>query len=1259
MNLKLLSPKQSLNKAYLKEKISRTDIEHFKSHFTALIDKINDKGDEEHLKSLIADFLKLTYYNQSQNQINPIGKNDLVIHTGKSPADPYGVILEVKSIANKPEMISEGKANVKAFHELVLYYLDERVGRNRNELKQLIVTSIYDWYIIDANEFDKKIYRNSAIKKLYDLKKSDNKDNPWFYDELKKLLDANADLNIEATYFDLHDYKKIITNTTRPDDKGLIPLYKILSPVHLLKLPFANDSNTLQPKFYSELLHLIGLYEYKEGSKKLIDRKKPADRNPGSLLENTIVQLDSHDKISRLDRPSQYGEAYQDRLYAVALELVITWINRILFLKLLEAQLINYHKGDRSYTFLDNEKLKDFDDLDKLFFRVLAKKASERTPDIQKLFTKVPYLNSSLFELTELEQQSIFINQLDNHETLPLLSATILKDANGKTAKGNLNALAYLFAFLNAYDFSSEGAAEIQEDNKQLINASVLGLIFEKINGYKDGSFFTPGFITMYMCRETIRRAVVQKFNEAKGWDCKEYAELYDKITDKREANAIINSLKICDPAVGSGHFLVSALNEIIAIKSDLRVLTDRDGRGMHHYGIEVVNDELIITDEDGDIFQYSPQSKESQRVQETLFHEKQTIIENCLFGVDINPNSVKICRLRLWIELLKNAYYKTGTTELETLPNIDINIKLGNSLISRFALDADLKLALRGSKWNINDYRIAVGAYKDATDKTAKRELVGLIDSIKKNFSASISRNGKEYKELSKLRGQLDKLIGSNEDLFGVKKDKKELELEQRRLELSVEKHEAIIEDIKDNKIYQNAFEWRFEFPEVLNDEGDFVGFDVVIGNPPYISMQDLKRIDEKAVVYYKDKFESARSGNFDIYIPFIELTHIITNPTSYTSLIVPSKFLTTDYGESIRKFLIDKNLLDTLIDFEHYQVFESATIYTCIIVLNKKPKDSSYYLTINPANILGENIKLIFPYSTIKNRTWVFSDNLQSSLISKIFSNSIKLSELPCEISRGSSTGDDKVFVLSKKGNIYFNGYGNEVQIEPEILIKPIYATDYTRYLFKDESDKFLIFPYKFHNGSFHLISEPVIQNEYPFLYDYLIKFKTVLEKRKQFAKWYAYSAARNLNLHGSADIFIPLLADKGLFALNPIKNTSTLMAGGGFSISIKNPSISNKYLLALLNSKLLFYLLYRESNKFRGGYITCTKQYFENLPIKIVDFSSQLEFIDAVTAIMELKLNNPKADTLAIEQKIDQLVYQLYGLTEEEIKIVEGIE
>jgi adenine-specific DNA-methyltransferase len=202
----------------------------------------------------------------------------------------------------------------------------------------------------------------------------------------------------------------------------------------------------------------------------------------------------------------------------------------------------------------------------------LARKYDERNEDVKKAFEKVPYLNSSLFEPTDLEQVALFISNLKDDKTIPIFSQTILKDQQGKKRSGNLSTLQYLFEFLDAYDFGAEGGEDIQEDNKTLINASVLGLIFEKINGYKDGSFFTPGFITMYMCRETIRKAVVQKFNEAKKWSCTTLEELYDKIEDRKEANKIVNSIKICDPAVGSGHFLVSALNEMIAVKNEMIV---------------------------------------------------------------------------------------------------------------------------------------------------------------------------------------------------------------------------------------------------------------------------------------------------------------------------------------------------------------------------------------------------------------------------------------------------------------------------------------------------------------------------------------------------------------------------------------------------------------------------------------------------------------------------------------------------------------
>jgi len=839
MSTKILKPKQALNKAFLKVKPNRDEIEDFKSNLTKLIDHSNEIESEEFHKNLVIDFLKKTYYDPN-HYINTKGRNDLVIHTGDKAKSTVGVIIEAKKPTNKSEMLSLTNINYKAFQELVLYYLRERITHKNLEVKHLIVTNINEWFIFDAQSFDRHFAQNKALVKQFEEfeggRLAETKTD-FFYKHIAEPEIEKVKEQIDFTYFDIRSYDKPLRNADKKDDAKLIALYKLLSPEHLLKLPFANDSNSLDKRFYGELLHIIGLTETKEGGKKLIGRSKAGERNSGSILEDAIIQLDSLDKLGQLEKPSQYGNTTEERLFNVGLELSITWINRVLFLKLLEAQLITYHKGDNSYAFLNKKNIHDWDDLNSLFFQVLAKKQSDRNEDVREAFAKVPYLNSSLFEPTAMEQRTIMINFLKNEKPLQVISSTVLKNEQGKKLTGSLTTLEYLFKFLDAYDFASEGSEDIQEDNKTLINASVLGLIFEKINGYKDGSFFTPGFITMYMCGETIRRAVLQKFKEEKGWEAESIDALYDKIEDRTEANTLVNSIKICDPAVGSGHFLVSALNEIIAVKNDLKILQDRSGKRLKEYQVEVVNDELIVTDEDGELFEYHPTNKESQRIQETLFLEKQTIIENCLFGVDINPNSVKICRLRLWIELLKSAYYKSND-ELETLPNIDINIKCGNSLVSRFALDSDLKSALKGS-WKIEDYKTAVATYRNAKTKDEKRAMEALINTIKSDFRSEIAKNDPKIKRKAALGGELYNLTMQTGLFEEAPKDKKIRLARVEKISTELNKLETEIEEIKANQIFENAFEWRFEFPEVLNDTGEFVGFDVVIGNPPYVQLQ------------------------------------------------------------------------------------------------------------------------------------------------------------------------------------------------------------------------------------------------------------------------------------------------------------------------------------------------------------------------------------------------------------------------------------
>ncbi|MEO6758370.1 MAG: hypothetical protein ABIO24_02870, partial [Saprospiraceae bacterium] len=660
MKLSTQPPAKSLSPAYRTQSLSRDSMERFKRQFALLRSRITDAASEseEHLKNLVADFLKEVWYRDT-HYINTRDRQDLVIHTGKTAKDPAGVILEVKRPGNRNEMISAARPNGKALHELLRYYLNERQQGGNREIKRLIVTNIDEWFLFDAADFEKHIYSNAGLLKRYDDWREGRLgagSTDWFYKEIAAPFFEKELPSLDCTHFRLDDYATAAENRDDADDDSLLDLYKVLSPEHLLKKPFANDTNSLNKQFYDELLYILGLEEFKKDGKKVIVRAEKR-RHEGSLLENTLNKLTVSGKWRKAPNPGQPGDDEAETRFSIALELAITWLNRVLFLKLLEAQLQRWKPADPGSTFLNGEFIQDFDNLYQLFFEVLHCPQDQRRDSIRQQYGNLPYLNSSLFEPTALEDAVFSVEMLDSRADLPLAPNSVLRDATGQRRTGRMNTLHYLFAFLDAYDFSSDSKARIQAEDRAVINAAVLGLIFEKINGYRDGSFFTPGFITMYMCRETLRRAVLQKFNDRYAWAAADFDALYNRLDTGKlaEYNELINSLRICDPAVGSGHFLVSALNELIAIKSDLGILCDRSGKRLREVRAVVGNDELILTDTDTDRpIEYRPGVAASQRVQEALFHEKQTLIENCLFGVDINPKSVMICQLRLWIELLK-----------------------------------------------------------------------------------------------------------------------------------------------------------------------------------------------------------------------------------------------------------------------------------------------------------------------------------------------------------------------------------------------------------------------------------------------------------------------------------------------------------------------------------------------------------------------------------------------------------------------------
>ena len=415
-----LEPKQALRKEYLKVKPDRESFGAFKVHLARLLDLCDSKKDEEFNKNLLSDFLKKSFYGD-RYFINTKENSDLVIHNDKDVKSTAGVIFETKKPTQvaSAEMPKVDNLNTKAVQQLVLYFLRERVTHGNLQVKHLVVTNIYEWFIFDAEIFDRLFYQDKSLVKqfkAFEEKQFSSNKTDVFYKEIAKPAIASVIDQVKFTHFDLRDLENL----------DLIELYKIFSPEHLLKIRSANDSNSLNKPFYNELLYIIGLTETKEGGKKLIYRRADGDRQDGSLIENAIAQIIELDKIPRDDT---------QQLFDVALDLAITWVNRILFLKLLEAQLIKYHQGDedeQDFAFLNSAKIKDYGDLNKLFFSVLALEHGDRAANVKEIFANVPYLNSSLFELTATERDYIAIRSLGSNESLAIFGATVLTDGNDK-----------------------------------------------------------------------------------------------------------------------------------------------------------------------------------------------------------------------------------------------------------------------------------------------------------------------------------------------------------------------------------------------------------------------------------------------------------------------------------------------------------------------------------------------------------------------------------------------------------------------------------------------------------------------------------------------------------------------------------------------------------------------------------------------------------------------------------------------------------
>ena len=1229
MQLNTQTPRKFLNPLLSQKSVVATEIEAFKTALAQYVQKVKQLRTEKQtepnvVSGALMPFLQSSPFTYDCRPLSQHGQSgiDLAIFSGKDAT----VIIEAKAVGSK-DMISAHDVNRKSFHEAIFYFMQERARKN-DKLTHIVITDFYDWFIFDAKDFERLFWGNDNLKKVFDAYHNPNlltSTTKEVYEaiaaELPKMLkDLFTEVTIDCAYFKLATLDSI---QNKEQSKELTAIYKLLSSDCLLKAFNPNDANSLNREFYTELLYILGLEEVKDGGKRVIQAAGTA----GSLY-NGIAN-----KFKQKGAPGDFEDV---------IKLIIIWINRILFLKLLESQIVTW-TGKKSGRFLNAERIKSYGALNNLFFGVLALPISERT---SIGFDDIPYLNSSLFQIQVEEMPSMEINCLLDEEEIAYYGKTVVKDAATNRKTGQVKTLAYLFEFLDAYDFANDNNEEVRAETKSLISASVLGLIFEKINGYKDGSFYTPSFVTMYMARQTIEKAVLQKFNEKFNWTSTALVGegglinlIKDHNVTKADGNALIDSLKICDPAVGSGHFLVSALNEILYIKSLLGLLVDETGNRLD-YSISIENDELIITSDEGELFEYKKDNVKKTLVQKTLFQEKQKIIENCLFGVDINPNSVNICRLRLWIELLKNAYYQDNG-ELKTLPNIDINIKCGNSLISRFALDTDLKDALKKSKTLVDDYRTAVSNYRNSSVKAEKREIEKVIVEIKSKFTKDLLINDPNLEKLKKAKDAL-KTLESQDTLF-EEEDRKKKEKRKRIADLKADsaKYEIAIEDIKSNKIYKDAFEWRLEFPEVLDEAGNFIGFDVVIGNPPYgVNFETSEKY------FYKIKYQDIHVRTPESYNYFIKQFSYISNEKGLCNLIIPSSFLNQAEFEKTREFLLKKYSPYMIINLGD-NIFHDVATPTCILGFDKQNKhaEAQYAdLTATDRNQLlgqfqptGDKIKI---QQLLNHTTFSLIYRGDTSIIDKCYQNTPTLKDVAEEVATGVSSGLDKAYV-------YLPNEIKEKKLESKILKKLVVGGEIHRFHMNPISGKKLIY----------ITNENVVDN-FPNVKLELLKYKEQLIKRREAEsgkiRWFSLNWPRRPKLFEEPKILIRQTANKIMAAYDEDK-WYCLKSG----IIIQLPIISKlsyKYLLGLLNSTLMGFLYKNLVNEDNRIFPEVKPIQLFKLPIKIVTHEQQLFISKIVTAILAAKKADPKADTGALEAKIDDMVYRLYGLTYDEVKTIE---
>jgi len=840
--------------------------------------------------------------------------------------------------------------------------------------------------------------------------------------------------------------------------------------------------------------------------------------------------------------------------------------------------------------------------LEPLFYEALNK--GGRPNELFELTgTKIPYLNGGLFEKSEVDTS--FVN----------FPATYFEG---------------LLEFFDRYNFTID--ENDPEEHEVGIDPEMLGHVFENLlEDNKDkGAFYTPKEIVHYMCQESLKEYLKTYLQGKQLWpdnetDGQQMDESLQLFVNKKEAGGVIDfdeslatalrDVKICDPAIGSGAFPMGLLNEIFQCMYVL-----------YHASPDIV----------GDI--WGMDTWQPQVV-------KANIIQNSIYGVDIEKGAVDIARLRFWLSLIVDEPEPTA------LPNLDYKIVVGNSLVSKLGddiIDIDWKISSKDQQTNI----FGTGELHDI-----KFELLKKISFKQKEFfsvDGDKSRLALDIRDLKieilitqlnlmvKSTGLEEKPVGNHKNI----KKQTELWLQTLGWKKQVDK----LNNLKTKpEEALHFFDWKLDFPEVLNPKlvNNNGGFDIVIGNPPYVEAKKLKYISQ-----YLKGFR-VYSGTADLSSYFFDRGNEICKNLGLLCLINTNKFFNTGYGKSVRSLIIE-NEIKQLLNFEQVEVFEGILVSSVIISIKKKvPEDYNEFAYKRFFKLKNTEFVQTFLYET-KNREsykqkqltekeWSFADKSNLDLKSRIEYNSVLLKNLKdVNVFRGVTTGYNPAFIISKELRDELIGRDTN----NFIIIKPLLQGRNIKKWVYNFNDEYLIFT-----------KQGIQIDSYPTIKEHLSTFQNELKPRidnescgRKPGSYKWFEIQDNTAYHPEFEnpkIIWGLTADKWAYAYDDKQH---FLPSNGYILTSKEIPI--KYLLGLINSDLLKYYFGFIGVMTAGGAYTLKHATIQQLPMKVLANPSL--FIEIVDQILEHKSQGK--DTNTLEEQINSLVYKLYQLTYDEVLVID---